>query len=162
MRYGEIAVATPKDLDAERLVRAVCADVHHASSTLHFGRLPVSDNLTLHVYGIQIPSDPENYRWELLLPRVLGIVVAYQWRERSSLEQAQRLLDFFRAGWQVPILVAADAGNGAPPVPSRFCAGGIRLSAATRFLFFQSHDVASVRAVYTTLLDLLLDRVPDL
>ncbi len=162
MRFGEITVVTPQDLDAEKLVRAICPEVHQASSTLYFGRRPITDNLTLHIYGVQVPSAPEAHRWDLLLPRALGVVVAYRWHERSSLEQAQRLLDFFCSGWHLPILVAADTGEVAPPVPDSFYAEGIRLSATTRFVFFQLQDPPSVRRLYTTLLDVLVDRVSDL
>jgi len=162
MRYGEIAVVTAQDVEVEKLVRAACSDVHQANSMFSFGRLPITDNLTLHIYGVKTQSTPESYRWDLLLPRALGVVVAYRWHERSSLEQAQRLLDFFHSSWQLPVLVAADTGEAPPPVPTAFYADGIRLSATTRFLFFQLHDPSSVRRVYTTLLDVLLDRVPDL
>ncbi|MGQ9560192.1 MAG: hypothetical protein ACUVWA_06740 [Candidatus Oleimicrobiaceae bacterium] len=162
MRYGEIAVVTPQDLDAEKLVRVVCPEVHQASGTFFFGRRPITDNLTLHIYGIQVPSAPDMHRWDLLLPRALGLVVAYRWHERSSLEQAQRLLDFFCSTWHLPVLVAADTGEFAPPVPLSFYAEGIRLSATTKFVFFQMHDPSSVRRLYTTLLDALVDRVSDL
>ncbi|MDZ7337698.1 MAG: hypothetical protein ONB30_04090 [candidate division KSB1 bacterium] len=161
MRYGEIAVVTPKNYEPEGLVRAVCPEVVRAGDTLSFGRLPITDNLTLQVYGMQIESPPERYRWELLLPRALGVVVAYRWHERASLEQAQRLVDYLCSSWQTPVLVAADTGDAPPPVPSTFYAGGIRLSSNAKFLFFQSPDPASVRQLFTTLLDVVAERTTD-
>ncbi len=161
MRYGEIAVVSPKHYEPEGVVRAVCPGVVQAGPMLSFGRFPVTDTLMLQVYGIKVASAPQACCWDLLLPRALGVVVAYDWHGRSSLEQAQRLVDYFCSSWRLPVLVAADTGEAPVPVPAPLYAGGIRLSGQAKFLFFRSGDASSVRQLFATLVDAVAERTID-
>ena len=161
MKIGEIAVVGPADINKKTFLSPVCSEVQIASQTMVFGRVPVGDNLLLHVYGIDVIKNPERYAWDLVTTRLSGFIVLYHWYVRRSFEAAQAIIDYLYDRYDIPFVIAANAGSRPIPVPSSFHTSGITLSGDCKFVFWRTNNMKTIRRVYTTLFDTLIDRTPD-
>ena len=161
MKIGEIAVVGPADINKKLFLSTVCADLQTASQTILFGRVPVGDNMLLHVYGIDVIKKPEQYAWDMVSTRLSGIIVLYHWYVRRSFESAQTIIDYLYNRYDVPFVIAADTGSRPIPAPSSFHTSGISLSGDCKFVFWRTNNSKSIRRVYTTLFDTLIDRTPE-
>ena len=118
----------------------------------------VGDNLLLHIYGIDVSARPERYEWDMISTHLAGCIIPYHWFVRRSFETAQVIIDFLYGKYDVPFVIAADTGSRPIPAPSLFHTSGISLSGDSKLVFWRADDAKSVRRVYTTLFDSLIDR----
>lgn len=155
-RIAEVILLAPQKKELTAMLQAVCPVTREVSPELVLGFLPVNRELTLFCYGVR---DPEHFAWELVGRKMLGYVVAFDWGNADSFSAGCRCIDFTAAHFAAPFVVAADHGVQPLPVPESAVRPPIMLSTASRFVFFQSHKAASVRRLFVTLLDMLLEKL---
>ena len=158
MKIGEIAVVGPTDIDKRSFLSTVCTEIHPTGGAVVFGRVPVGDNLLLHIYGIDVSARPERYEWDMISTHLAGCIIPYHWFVRRSFETAQVIIDFLYSKYDVPFVIAADTGSRPIPAPSLFHTSGISLSGDSKFVFWRADHAKSIRRMYTTLFDSLIDR----
>lgn len=158
LRIGEIAVIGPPELEKAAFIATVCEEIKKNDDII-LGLLTINDQLLLHVYGLNVNHNIKNYAWDLVIQKMIGYIVLYDWHNPQSLEQAKELVDYLHSGWEVPCIIAADVGNGDYPITKQIFNRGIALAPRTQFTFYRIGDPASVRQVFTTLLDIIIDGI---
>jgi signal recognition particle receptor subunit beta len=159
MRIGEIAVVSPHAAAKDRFIQAACPGVELNGTDIAVGRLPIDDDLVLHLYGITATGDSESYSWDLLFKKMLGYVMVFDWYAEDGLSNVTALLDLLTSRYDAPLVIAADIHDREPPVSAAFLNGGIPLSKEASFVFCRGSDQKSVRRVLATLINTVLARL---
>lgn len=160
MRIGEIAVIGPDHEARNRFIAAVCRDVDLSKEQLAFGRLPIDEQLVLHLYGIptEAGQDGRKISWDLLARKMLGCVVLFSWDSPQSFEQVRPTLDELTSHYDFSLVVAANVSNGPKTVPPALIDEGVAITAEAKLAFCNVSQPASVRRVLLSLVDLLINR----
>jgi hypothetical protein len=160
MRIGEIAIVGPDSEEKRLFIQAICQKLDLETENITFGRLPINDQLVLHLYGISIQPNSQPFGWDLIAKKVLGYIVLFPWRNPESLEKVKPLLDHLTSRYDAPLVVAAHVPNGSQPVPSQLYEGGIPLTISGKFMFCDVSKPASARKILLALTDSIIDKLP--
>ncbi|MFU2158576.1 MULTISPECIES: GTP-binding protein [Caldisericum] len=77
---------------------------------MDFGRITVDDDYVLHIFGT--PGQFRfNYMWSILSKDALGVILLVDSGDRSMIEEAKDMLNFFRVKTDAPIVVALNHFN---------------------------------------------------
>lgn len=158
LRIGEIVVLGPPEVEKGEFISAICEEVDK-NDDIVLGRLQVNDQLILHIYGLDVGADVNNFAWDLVAQKMIGYIVLYNWYDANSLERAKSLVDHLHSEWEAPCIIAADVGETEYPIAKKIFKRGISLSPNTQFTFYRIVDPASVRRIFLTLLDTIIERM---
>jgi hypothetical protein len=156
MRIGEIAILGPSHEEKRFFIKAVCHKLELTNDNITFGRLPINDQLVLHLYGLTSPSE---VAWDLLARKCLGYIVLFPWQNAESFERLKPVLDQLATRYEATMVVAAYSPNGKPPVPPTLYEEGIAITAEGKFMFCDVRQPASARKILLALIDSLLDKM---
>jgi signal recognition particle receptor subunit beta len=160
MRIGEIAIVGPDNEEKRLFIQSVCQKLELAAENITFGRLPINDQLVLHLYGIAIQPHSQPIAWDLIAKKMLGYVVLFPWSDADSFDRIKPILDHLLSRYDVPVVVAASVSNGRQPVPQQFYEGGVSLTAEGKFMFCDVRNPTSVRKILLALVDSLINKMP--
>lgn len=159
MRIAEIAVLGPNHEEKRLFIQSACQKLELTNDHITFGRLPINDQLVLHLYGVGLQSEAEALTWDLLARKCLGYIVLFSWQDDESLERLKPLLDQLASRYDAAMVVAAHLANGKLAVPPALYEQGIAVTAEGKFMFCDVRQPASVRKILLALIESLLDKM---
>jgi hypothetical protein len=159
MRIGEIAILGPNNEEKRLFIQSICQKLELANENISFGRLPINEQLVLHLYGVALQSEAQPLSWDLLARKCLGYIVLFPWQDVESLARLKPVLDQLAARYEATMVVAAHVANGKPPAPTALYQDGIALTAEGKFMFCDVRQPASARKILLALIDALLDKI---
>ncbi len=74
---------------------------------MDFGRITVADDLALYLFGTP-GQERFDFMWEILAEGMLGFVLMVDQSRQESIDEAKKILDFFRRIADVPFVVAVN------------------------------------------------------
>jgi len=160
MRIGEIAIIGPDNDIKKRFIEAVCTKVDLSNDQLTFGRLPIDDQITLHLYGISMQKNNSKVSWDLLARKMLGYVVLFSWNSPQSFELVKTTLDELTHRYEATLVVAADVHDGGFNAHKTLLQEGIAITTDAKLIFCDVEKPESVKHVLLTLVNLLIDKTP--
>jgi signal recognition particle receptor subunit beta len=158
MRIGEIAIIGTEKNIQKQFIKSVCRQVEVSNEQLTFGRLPIDEQITLHLYGIPVEKDNSKVSWDLLAKKILGYVVLFSWENLHSLDQVKATIDELTARYEANLVVAANLANGELSVHKTLLDDGIEITNEAKLIFCNVSDEESVRRVLLTLINLVIDK----
>ncbi len=156
-RIGEIVIVGPPGSAKYEFINSLCNDVVITDQDVIFGRLPVSRELLLFLYGVGYNGKNFDFAWDLIAPKMLGCIILFDWYNLQSYEGANRILDFLTQQFSSPLVLAADVRGNPYPIEEDLFKAGISLASHVRFLFYRSTDATGMRRATVSLLDTLID-----
>ena len=84
MRIGEVLVISPPGSLNQSFINAVCQKLEHQDNDVNFGRLPINDELALHLYGLPMKQMDNPAAWDLISPKMLGYILLFDWNQSES------------------------------------------------------------------------------
>ena len=160
MRIGEIAIIGPDNDIRKRFIEAVCEKVDVSNDQLTFGRMPIDDQITLHLYGISVEKSNSKVSWDLLARKMLGYVVLFSWENPQSFDLVKSTLDELTSHYDSILVVAANVQNGSFSAHRTLIHEGIAITTDAKLIFCDVAKPESVRQVLLTLVNLLIDKTP--
>ena len=158
MRIGEIAVIGTHANERKKFIAALCAQLEMATPHFAFGRFPINDQLTLHLYGLAVRAEDQTPSLDLLTRRMLGYIVLFPWGDDSAFAQIKPCLDYLATRHEAAIVVAAHAPQAQLPPSPALVQEGMDVSSEGKLAFFEEDNPASAKRVLLSLIDLLLER----
>ncbi len=158
MRIGEIAIIGPEKNIQKRFIESVCRQVEVSNEQLTFGRLPIDEQITLHLYGIPVEKDDSKVSWDLLAKKILGYVVLFSWENLQSLDQVKTTIDELTSRYEANLVVAANLDNGELSAHKTLLDEGIEITNEAKLIFCNVSNEESVRRVLLTLINLVIDK----
>ncbi len=160
MRIAEIAVIGSGRNLRDTFIQAVCQKLELTNDNVTFGRLPINDQLVLHLYGLASQPNGQTPAWDLIAKKMLGYVVLFSWQDAESLERLKPIIDFLASRYETPLVVAAHLAGKPQPVPPALFDNGIALTASGKFTFCDVRNPSSARKTLATLIDSLIAKMP--
>jgi signal recognition particle receptor subunit beta len=154
---GEMIIVGPPGSARNEFISALCKNAVLTDQDMIFGRMPISKDLLLFLYGVGYDGKNIDFAWDLIAPKALGCIVLFDWYSQQSLADAKKILDFLTYRFSFPLVVAADVRNDQFPVMEKYLEAGMSISKQARLCFFRSSDAASIRQAVISLLDMLID-----
>ena len=156
-RIGELVVAGPSVALQETFIRAICPDVVRTSNDTIFGRTRITDELFLFYYGIG-NCDPRRstFAWELVAPKMLGVILVFDWYVQDSFQAAQELIDRYSRQFEAKIIAAGDTETLKMPIPLRAFDAGFSIFPNVHCALWNSSQPASAKRVMRTLMDSIM------
>lgn len=158
MRIGEIAIIGPDNDIKKRFIEAVCQQIEVSNEQLTFGRMPIDEQLVLHLYGISLQKNQTKVLWDLLVRKMLGYVILFSWESPQSFDLIKPTVDELTSRYEASLVVAANVDNGSLPVPQTLINEGIAITTDARLTFCDVSKPESIRRVLLTLVNLLIDK----
>ncbi|MBN1541468.1 hypothetical protein JW992_04940 [candidate division KSB1 bacterium] len=157
-RIGEILVVGPSNSANLAFIEALCPNIEKGNSDFIWGQMQASSDLELFFYGLCPAVSYREFAWDLVAPKLLGIVVLFDWYETQA-KDIQDLVDFLIHKTAAPIICAADACHKPLPFREAVYRPPIALSRRCKFTFCQSSRATFVRRTVISLLDMLLNEL---
>ena len=154
MRIGEILIISPDANDKRRFIESICNKTEVTSSGFTFGRLPINEQLILHLYGVTIKQDIKPFTWDLIAEKILGCVVLFSWDDLQTFEKVVAIVDQVTNRHQTAVIVAAQAQKKVAPL--FLYKDSIALSSKGKFTLCDIEKPQSVKRVLIDLIDLLI------
>ncbi|MCG3121100.1 MAG: hypothetical protein ALAOOOJD_04054 [bacterium] len=159
MRIAEIAILGPNHEERRLFIQSACQKIELTNDNITFGRLPINDQLVVHLYGVGLQSEAEALAWDLLAKKCLGYIVLFSWQDEASFERLKPVLDQLAARYDATMVVAAHVANGKLSVPPALYEEGIAVAAEGKFMFCDVRQPASARKILLALIESLLDKM---
>jgi hypothetical protein len=160
MRIGEIAILGSSNEEKRLFIQSVCQKLELANDDIAFGRLPINEQLMLHLYGVALqPTDTQSVAWDLLARKMLGYIVLFRWQDAGSFERIKPVIDQLATSYEATMVVAAYVVNGRPPVPPMLYEDGIAVTAEGKFMFCDLRQPASARKILLALIETIIDKM---
>lgn len=156
MRIGEIVVISSTSQAEQRFIASICEEVEHGSQGITFGRFPINNQLTLHLYGFGIREHNGDLSWDFVAAKMLGGIVIFPWDDQASFASVLSAIDLLNNTYHASLVVAAEVERQQLPVPAAVANAGITLTNQGTFTFFHPHDSHSVKQVLTALINQLI------
>ena len=122
---------------------------------MDFGRITVDDMHVLHIFGT--PGQFRfNYMWSILSKDALGVVFLVDSGDKTMIEEAKDMLNFFRVKTEAPIVVALNHFEEKEHVTVEELRQIMRIPEAIPVLDCNATDKESVKNVLIALLELIL------
>ncbi|MBN1154086.1 hypothetical protein JXB12_04115 [candidate division KSB1 bacterium] len=160
MRIGELIVFGSQGDYHHQFIKSVCNQTETIDDRLCIGRLPITNQLMLQFYGLNMMNEVR-YSIDLLSPKVLGYIFLFNWDDQDTLEPMKETMDKLSSMFKLPIIVAAMVKNYDELSISRryFESEGFILDSLSRFTFCDINDTASARKVTASLINIILNRI---
>ncbi|MEK7729369.1 MAG: hypothetical protein AAB354_13225 [candidate division KSB1 bacterium] len=159
MRIAEIAILAPQAEARKKFITAICDQLEVTGEQLTVGRLPINEQLVLHLYGLAAPIAAQNPpSWDLLARKLLGYVVLFAWQDQTSFEQIKLGLEQITARAETALIVAANVAAADLPALQALRNKSIFVNQQGQLTFYQEDDPQSIKKVLLALVDLLLER----
>jgi len=159
MRIGEIAVVSPHAPAMRDFIRNVCDEVEIQNDDFIFGSLTVSNQLLLHLYGVNDISETEGSSWELVSSKLLGYIILFNWQESDSIEKLKRLVDNLEYKQTIATIIVAHVESKVEAIPEELLNDEFKLSGACSLTFCNVTERESARQPLVILLDKLLAQI---
>jgi hypothetical protein len=156
MRIGEIAILSPGQEEKKLFIQSICQKLELVNENIAFGRLPINDQLVLHLYGVALHAE---MAWDLLAKKCLGYIVLFPWQDAAAFERLKPALDLLAARYEATMVVAAHVANGKAPVPPALYESGIAVTAEGKFMFCDLRQPAGARKILLALIESLIEKV---
>jgi signal recognition particle receptor subunit beta len=156
MRIGEITVLSTGQEEKKLFIQSVCQKLELVNENIAFGRLPINDQLVLHLYGVALQAE---MAWDLLAQKCLGYIVLFPWQDAASFERLKPALDLLAARYEATMVVAAHVSSGTAPVPPALYESGIAVTAEGKFMFCDLRQPAGARKILLALIESLIEKV---
>ena len=111
MRIGELLVVSPPGKLCEQFIASVCDVLEQKNDETCYGRMPVNDELAVHIYGVQLNGNIDAVSWDLISPKLLGYILLFDWDDADSLEKLSPTLDIFSAQFHAPLMIVGCVKN---------------------------------------------------
>jgi signal recognition particle receptor subunit beta len=160
MRIAEIAVIGAGRKERDAFIQAVCQRLELANDNVTFGRLPINDQLVLHLYGIATQPNGQALAWDLIARKMLGYIVLFSWQDAEAFERLKPIVDYLSSRYDAPMVVTAHLAGIPLPVPPALCEEGIALTTEGKLTFCDIRNPASARKILALLIDSLLTKMP--
>ena len=102
----------------------------------------------------------ENFAWDLLATRMLGIIMLYKWNDDKSISNTEKIMDYYRSFLNVPCVIAGEIPENSTPIRSELFMDHLSLSLNTKMAFYRENDTESAKNVVCSLLDTLIEQTP--
>ena len=160
MRIGELTVFSSQNDSHQKFIKNICNKIEIISNDICIGRLPISGQLMLQFYGINM-KDVNNYSFDLLSPKVLGYIFLFNWDDKDSIEPIREMIDHLSTNFRSPIIVAAMVNNYDDlSVPKKFYEPeGFLLDSLARFTFCDLNDISALKKIIASLINIILNRM---
>jgi hypothetical protein len=157
-RIGEVVIVACLNSDHWSFLRAVCDHCEMTDQNVILGQSKINEELNLYLYGIHANGNLHDFAWDLLVDKMLGYVVLFDWYNYNDFSQTLETIDFLDERTDAPIVIAADVRDQAFPIASTMFEKAIPISSQGRFTYCRSADPVSVKSVLRILFDMLIDR----
>ena len=157
-RIGEIVVVTCSHSNHWSFLRTVCDNCEMTNQQVVLGQTKINDELYLYLYGINANGDIQDFAWDLIVNKMLGYIVLFDWYDYDTFAHTLKTIDFLTERIDAPLVVAADVHDQNLPIAPTMFEYGIPISPQGRFSFCSSGDRKSVMAILRTLVEMLIDR----
>ncbi len=158
MRIGEIAVLGAAADERKKFISAICAQLEMTTPHFSFGRLPINDQLMLHLYGLAVHTENQAPSLDLLSRRMLGYIVLFPWRDEAAFAQIKPCIDYLSTRNEAALIVAAHAAHAQLPSAPALRKEAMTVDSDGKLAFFEEDNPASAKRVLSSLIDLLLER----
>ena len=158
-RIGEIVVVSCSNSDNWSFLHTICDNYESTDQHAILGQITINDQLFLFLYGINSSKNLEEFAWDLIVNKMLGYIILYEWTDSSTFTSTLETIDFLTERIDAPLIVAADIGKEDFPVDISFFNDGITISSHTKFTFCRSDDSNSVKSVIRMLIDMLIEKM---
>jgi hypothetical protein len=155
-KIGEIIILGPSGHYIPIFLKSICKSVIITKHNIHFGRYSANHDLHLHLYGMSIPKSISDYEWDLFANKIIGSIFIFDWFDNHSLEKSKYFIQFLSHKFNSPMVLAADVLDKAYPVKDIFIKTGIQLSNHCNFNFYKDNNLASVKNIMVSLLDIII------
>lgn len=160
MRIGEIAIVGPSNRTKAEFIKSACDELVFDTEKLIFGRLPINDQLMLHLYGLDYRDSDNNPSWDLVSRKLLGYVVLFDWKDQNALNEVKEAVDMLNARYQIPVIIAANVGDEEGAIPASVMNVDFKLSHQSDFTFCNTNADESVRQALVLLVDRVITQLP--
>ena len=158
MRIGEIAVIGSNAELRKKFIASVCENLEITTGPLAIGRLPINEQLVLHLYSLPIQPEAKALSWDLFARKLLGYIVIFPWQDAASFDSLQPSLDQITLRHEAAVVVAACVANGDLSSLPIIGSEGLAITPQGKFAFYHENDPTSVKEVLLALIDLLIAR----
>ena len=159
-KIGEIAVISSSFQNREKFIGAVCNDTITTNQDVIFGRLSISDDLSLFLYGIGTDEQGHTFAWDLVGQKVLGFIIIYDWYDKESFSNIRKSIEFINEQFDSPIIISANVGENSYPVPKILYRPSINMTLMAKFTFHSNQDSKSVKKILVDLIDTAIEHIP--
>lgn len=157
MRSGEILVlSTNVDLIKD-IFHKICSEIISENKEVVFGFLPIDDQFQLQLYGFEWQDKSENYYWEKIFRKALGVIVLFDWNDGKSLSALKKILRHFESNYSLPIITASKLNGEHEKLPFKLYRGGLPVTGESRFTFYHLNSVESIRELIVGLININLE-----
>jgi len=155
------AVSEITVLSTERQVSAASGEGSGETTVaMDFGRITVSDDVVLYLFGT--PGQSRfSFMWETLSEGMLGFVLVVDAMEPQTFEDARQMISFFTEMSDVPFVVAANKVAADDIVRLQQMRADLELDASAPLLPVDARDRNSVKAVLLGLLYEILESMGE-
>jgi hypothetical protein len=157
MRSTEILVLTTNIDFAKDVFGKICNEIIDDSKDVIFGFLPIDDQIQIQLYGFEWKEQSENYFWERIFQKALGVVVLFDWSDSKSFSSMKNILHHFEANYSLPIVTASKLNGEYEKLPFKLYRGGLPITGESRFTFYSSNSVESIRELIVGLININLE-----
>lgn len=98
-------------LSTERKVSDSSASGEETTVAMDFGRITIDDEVVLYLFGTP-GQERFSFMWETLSEGMLGFIILLDATSMDSVQEAQKILEFFKGLSDVPYVVAANRSDG--------------------------------------------------
>ena len=158
MRIGEILVVSTGGTGVEDFLKKSSSVVEKFGRDVHLGLLPIDEQIVLHLYGVQWTRYAENYPWQLLVQKALGVLVLFDWDFPESVREAEKILEFFQTRFQLPVVIASVLKE-ASAIRIQVYRGGLTLTKNSRFTLYTPEKPESLRQLVVDLININLEQL---
>lgn len=157
-KIGEIVLVSCSNSNHWSFLRTVCDNCEMTDQNVVLGQTQINEELCLYLYGINANGNIRDFAWDLLVNKMLGYVILFDWYDYDSFSHTLKTIDFLTDRIDAPMVIAADVRDQAFPIAATMFEEGIPISSQGRFAYCRSADPVSVKSVLRMLFDMLIDR----
>ncbi|HDL19485.1 MAG TPA: hypothetical protein ENH29_10555 [Bacteroidetes bacterium] len=157
MRNAEILVVTTDSNLSLNLFRKICKEIIETNNKIIFGFLPIDDQFEIHLYAVEWEAQAGDYAWKSLARKALGSLVLFDWHDEKSMEKMQQILDYFGENFELPLMIAANLNSEHEKFPAKLYRGGLSVTSASRFSFYNAESPDSMRELIVGLININLE-----
>jgi len=157
-RVGEIVIVSCSNSNHWSFLRSICDECEITEHDIALGRTKINEDLDLFLYGLNANNNLSDFAWDLLVHKMMGYIVLYDWYDYVTFSQTKKIIDFLTDHIDAPFVIAADVHDQPFPIPPTMFKEGIPISSKGRFTFCCSSDAKNVKDVLRMLCDILLSQ----
>ena len=93
-RIGEIVVISCSNSDNWSFLHAVCDNYETTDQNAILGHLAINEDLYLYLYGINSNGNLKEFAWDLIVHKMLGYIILYDWSSEDALSSTLETIDY--------------------------------------------------------------------